>query len=136
MKLAKTALVTMVACALVGAEAVPAVAAKKVAPSAWTLTAAGPTSKGASVNPVMKKPRRIGLVVTKHGKRVGLVPLGTQSGSPKIPWNLRVNGKVLTSGTYVVQLKVFTSAGKPTKIPGPPSYKLVIHKGHVTVKKA
>jgi YVTN family beta-propeller protein len=106
------------------------------APSAWTLTAAGPIGKGAIVRAVLKKPRLIGLVVYKLAKHklVGFVPLGRHSGSKqRIRWNLKVNGKTLQNGSYEVDLKVFTAAGKPTNLPGPSPERLVISKGRVRV---
>jgi YVTN family beta-propeller protein len=106
------------------------------APSAWTLTAAGPIGKGASVRPVLKKARLIGLVVFRLPKHtlVGVVPLGRHSGSKqRIPWNLKVNGKTLKSGSYEVELRVFTAAGKPAQLPGPNAERLVIKNGRVRV---
>jgi YVTN family beta-propeller protein len=105
-------------------------------PSAWTLRAAGPIGKGVTLRPVLKKPRLIGLVVFNLAKHtlVGLVPLGRHSGSKqRIPWNLKVNGKTLGNGTYEVDLRVFTAAGKPTNLPGPRSERLVIRNGRVRV---
>jgi YVTN family beta-propeller protein len=108
------------------------------APSAWKLTVAGPVSKGALVRPVLKKQRLIGLVVFrvsghKHAL-VGFVPLGRHSGSKqRIPWNLKVNGKLLGNGTYEVDLKVFTAAGRPVNLPGPSPERLVISHGRARV---
>jgi sugar lactone lactonase YvrE len=107
-------------------------------PSAWTLTAAGPVGKGAIIHPVLKKPRLIGLAVFKLPKRtlVGFVPLGRHSGSKqRIRWNLKVNGKRLANGTYEVDLKIFTGAGKPTNLRGPRPERLVIHNGRVRVSR-
>lgn len=104
---------------------------ERVLPSAWKLTAAGPTNKGAILRPVLQKPRLIGLVVYKLPKRtlVGLVPLGHHSGSrQRVRWNLEVDGRTLPNGTYEADLKVFSAAGKPTNIPGPrPEYLVVSH---------
>jgi hypothetical protein len=107
-------------------------------PSAWTLTAAGPIGKGAIIHAVLKKPRLIGLAVFKLPKRtlVGFVPLGRHSGSKqRIRWNLKVSGKTLRNGTYEVDLRVFTAAGKPTNLPGPRPERLAIHNGRVRVSR-
>ncbi len=103
-------------------------------PSSFTLSAAGTVSHGVTVKPVMKKRRSIGLVVFSQPKHIeiGTVPLGTHSGHPSIHWNLKVHGKVLGSGSYVISLRVFAS-GKPTKIPPPPSRKLTISGQYVRV---
>jgi hypothetical protein len=103
-------------------------------PSSFTLSAAGSVSQGVTVKPVMKKQRSIGLVVFSQPKHteVGTVPLGTHSGRPSIHWNLKVHGKLLGSGSYVISLRVFAH-GKPTKIPPPPSKKLTISGQHVRV---
>jgi hypothetical protein len=108
------------------------------APSAWRLTAAGPLRKGATVRPVLKKPRLIGLVVfrlRKHKRTlVGFVPLGRHRGAKQqIHWNLKVNGKALQAGSYEVDLRIFTATGKPTKIAGPRPEKLVIRHRRVRV---
>jgi hypothetical protein len=101
-------------------------------PGAWRLTAAGPTRKGAIVRPVLRKPRRIGLVVLAlpSNAPVGFVPLGRHQGSnQRIRWNLKVNGHALPDGTYEVYLNVFTRPGKPANLPGPKPKRLVIHNG-------
>jgi hypothetical protein len=107
-------------------------------PGAWRLTAAGPTRKGAIVRPVLRKPRRIGLVVLAlpSNAPVGFVPLGRHQGSnQRIRWNLKVNGHVLPDGTYEVYLNVFTRPGKPANLPGPKPKRLVIHNGTVRVRQ-
>jgi len=104
------------------------------APSSFTLSANGPVSQGVTVKPVLKKRRTIGLVVFRQPKRteVGTVLLGTFSGHPSIHWNLKVHGKVLRSGSYVISLRVFRH-GKPTEIPAPHPRKLTISGHHVRV---
>jgi hypothetical protein len=103
-------------------------------PSAFTLSARGTVSQGVTVKPVMKKRRSIGLVVFTQSKHteVGTVPLGTRSGRPSIHWNLKVDGKLLGSGSYVISLRVFAN-GKPTKLTPPPARKLTISGQYVTV---
>jgi hypothetical protein len=97
------------------------------APSSFALSAQGSVSQGVTVKPVMKKQRVIGLVVFKQPShtQVGTVLLGTFSGHPSIPWNLKVGGKTLSTGSYEVDLRVF-AYGKPSNIPGPPPRHLVI----------
>jgi hypothetical protein len=102
------------------------------APSSFTLAARGKVNQGVTVKPVMKKRRAIGLVVSKHTRMVGTVPLGTFSGHPSIHWNLAVGGKKLRAGKYVIYLLVFKN-GKPSTIPGPPPRHLVISGSHVHV---
>ncbi len=104
------------------------------APASFTLTARGSVTQGVTIKPVMKKQRIIGLVVFSQPKRteVGTVVLGTFSGRPKIHWNLKVHGKLLGSGSYLISLRVFAN-GKPTKIPAPPPRKLTISGQHVHV---
>jgi hypothetical protein len=104
------------------------------APSSWTLSAQGSISQGATVKPVLQKQRELGLVVFKQPDRteVGTVPLGTFSGDPSIPWNLEVSGKLLSSGSYEVDLLVFAN-GQPTNIPGPSRHYLEISGQHVIV---
>jgi len=57
---------------------------------------------------VLHKPRRLVLLVQgvrHHRVIIGLVPLGDYSvGTFRIPWNLRVNGRLLDKGTYEVSL--------------------------------
>ena len=91
-------------------------------------------TQGVTVKPVMKKRRIIGLVVFSQPKHteVGTVPLGSHSGRPSIHWNLKVDGRVLGSGSYVISLRVFAN-GKPTKIPAPPPRKLTISGQYVHV---
>src|ERR1700727_1079609 len=104
------------------------------APASFTLAARGTVSQGVTVKPVLKQHRTIGLVVftqPKH-KEVGTVVLGTFSGHPSIHWNLKVHGKVLGSGSYVVSVRVFAK-GKPTNIPAPPPKRLTISGTHVRV---
>jgi hypothetical protein len=105
-------------------------------PAAWTLTAAGPISAGAIVHPVLKRPRLIGLAVERLPKRtlVGFVPLGRHRGSEQnIHWNLKVRGRSLGDGSYEVELRVFTVAGRPASIPGPPPERLAIRRGRAHV---
>lgn len=105
------------------------------APSSFTLSARGALSQGVTVKPVMKKRRLIGLVVFRQPKHteVGTVVLGTFSpGRPSIHWNLKVHGKVLGSGSYVISCRVFAN-GKPTNTPAPPPRKLTISGQHVRV---
>jgi hypothetical protein len=114
----------------------PAPFSGRIFPSAWTLTAAGPIGKGAIVLPKLKKPRLIGLVVIRLSdhKRLGLVPLGRRAGSQqRIRWNLKVNGRTLGKGVYEVDLKIFTAGGKPTSVPGPNPFRLVINRGRVRI---
>ncbi len=110
-------------------------ASTQPAPSSFTLSARGKVSQGVTVKPVMKKQRVIGLIVFRksHHTRVGTVLLGTFSGHPSIHWNLKVNGKTLSTGTYEIDLRVFAH-GKPSTIPGPPPRHLVItgNKVHVS----
>jgi len=63
---------------------------------------------------------------------VGTVPLGSFSGRPSIHWNLKVRGKILGSGSYVISLRVFAN-GRPADIPAPPPRKLTISGQHVRV---
>jgi hypothetical protein len=83
--------------------------------------------------------RLIGLFVVKLGKHahpVGVVKLGRHSGSKqRIHWNLKVNGKTLADGTYEVDLRIFTAAGQPTNIPGPPAKRIVIKNGRVRISQ-
>jgi hypothetical protein len=104
------------------------------APSSFTLAARGKVSQGVTVEPVLKKRRVIGLVVLKQPKlrEVGTVLLGTFSGQPSIHWNLKVDGKRLSSGSYQIDLRVFAN-GKPTHIPGPRPRQLTISGQHVHV---
>ena len=62
----------------------------------------------------------------------GTVSLGTFSGRPLIHWNLKVHGKVLASGSYVISLRVFKN-GQPTNVPAPHPRKLTISGRHVQV---
>jgi hypothetical protein len=103
------------------------------APSSFTLSAPGTVRQGVTIKPVMKKRRDIGLVVFKGPKRteVGTVVLGTFSaGRPTIHWNLKVHGKLLGSGSYLISLQVFAN-GKPTNTLAPPPRKLTIAGQHV-----
>ncbi|MBV8954635.1 MAG: hypothetical protein JO262_11315 [Solirubrobacterales bacterium] len=104
------------------------------APASFTLKARGAVSRGVTVKPVLTKQRTIGLVVFRRLKhtKVGTVPLGTYSGRPSIHWNLKVHGKLLGSGSYVISLRVFAH-GKPTNTPGPRPRKLTITGQRVTV---
>jgi hypothetical protein len=104
------------------------------APASFMVLAPGTVSQGVTVKPVMKKRRTIGLVVFRQPKRVevGTVLLGTFSGRPSIHWNLKVHGKILGSGSYVISLRVF-AYGKPSKIPAPPPKKLTISGQHVRI---
>jgi len=108
--------------------------AGEAAPASFTLSARGLVSQGVTVKPVLKKPRDIGLVVFRQPKHteVGTVPLGSRSGRPSIHWNLKVHGKLLTSGSYSISLRVFAN-GKPTTIPAPRPTKLTISGHHVKV---
>jgi hypothetical protein len=103
-------------------------------PSSFTLSARGAVSQGVTVKPVMKKRRTIGLVVFTQAKHteVGTVPLGTRSGRPSIHWNLKVDGKLLGSGSYVISLRVFAN-GKPANMTPPPARKLTISGQNVHV---
>lgn len=108
--------------------------AAEATPASFSLAARGTLSQGVTVKPVMKKRRSIGLVVftqPKHSE-VGTVVLGTFSGRPSIHWNLRVHGRVLGSGSYVVSLRVFAD-GKPTNMKAPTPRKLTISGQHVRV---
>ena len=104
------------------------------APSSFTLAARGQVSQGVTFRPVLKRRRLIGLVVFKQPRRreVGTVLLGTFSGDPSIHWNLKVDGKRLSSGSYQIDLRVFAD-GKPTHIPGPRPGRLTISGQHVHV---
>ena len=108
--------------------------AAEATPSSFTLSARGTVSQGVTVKPVMKKRRSIGLVVFSQPRHteVGTVPLGTRSGRPSIHWNLKVDGKVLGSGSYVISLRVFAN-GKPTNMTPPPARKLTISGQYVHV---
>jgi hypothetical protein len=108
--------------------------AVQAAPSSFTLAAQGNVSQGVTVKPVMLKPRVIGLVVYEQPRRteVGAVLLGKFSGHPSIHWDLKVRGKLLSSGTYTIYCRVFAN-GEPTSIPAPPSRQLVISGRHVSV---
>jgi hypothetical protein len=108
--------------------------AVQAAPASFTLSARGLVSHGVTVKPVLKKPRVIGLVVFKqpNHKEVGTVPLGSFSGRPSIHWNLKVHGKLLASGSYLISVRVFAN-GKPTTIPAPRPRKLTISGEHVRV---
>ena len=102
--------------------------AGKPAPSSFTLSARGTVSQGVTVKPLLKKSRAIGLIVFRSPSHteVGTVSLGTfAAGRPSIHWNLKVQGKLLGSGSYVIAMRVFAN-GKPTTTPGPPSRKLTI----------
>lgn len=104
------------------------------APASFTLSARGTVSQGVTIRPVLKKPRVIGLVVFRESQHteVGTVPLGSFSGRPSIHWNLKVHGKLLSSGSYLISLRVF-AGGKPTNIPAPHTRKLTIAGQHVRV---
>lgn len=103
-------------------------------PASFTLSARGLVSQGVTIKPVLKKPRDIGLVVFRQPKHteVGTVPLGSFSGRPSIHWNLKVHGKLLTSGSYSISLRVFAN-GKPTTIPAPRPRKLTISGQYVRI---
>jgi len=77
-------------------------------PHHFALSAHGPEANGATVIAVLHKPRRLVLLVQgvrHHRVIIGLVPLGDYSvGTFRIPWNLRVNGRLLDKGTYEVSL--------------------------------
>jgi hypothetical protein len=109
-------------------------AAVEGAPASFTMSARGLVSQGVTIKPVLEKPRVLGLVVFKRRghTRVGTVSLGSFSGRPSIHWNLKVHGKVLGSGTYVISVRVFAH-GKPTTTPAPPPRKLTISRQHVRV---
>jgi hypothetical protein len=109
--------------------------AGRPAPSSFKLSARGTVSQGVTVKPVLKKRRDIGLVVFRaYGRtEVGTVPLGTfAAGRPSIHWNLKVNDKLLGSGSYVISIRVFAN-GMPTSTPGPRPKKLTISGEHVHV---
>lgn len=79
-------------------------------PHHFALSASGPEAHGAAVIAVLHKPRTLVLLVQKvrHHRHVivGLVPLGHDPiGTFRIPWNLRVDGKLLGKGTYEVTLR-------------------------------
>lgn len=102
-------------------------AATVPAPSSFTLSARGKVSQGVTIKPVMKKRRVIGLVILKqsHHTQVGTVLLGTFAGHPSIHWNLKVRGRTLSAGSYLIELRVFAN-GRPSNIPGPPDRHLTI----------
>jgi hypothetical protein len=104
------------------------------APTSFTLSARGKVSQGVTIKPVLKKPRVLGLVVFKEPNRtkVGTVSLGAYSGHPSIHWNLKVHGKLLPSGSYLISLRVFAH-GKPTNAPAPHPRKLTISGQRVRV---
>ena len=104
------------------------------APSSFTLSAPGTVKQGVTVKPVLTKPRTLGLVVFRQPNHaeVGTVALGSFSGHPSIHWNLKVKGKVLGSGSYLISLRVFAN-GKPTTIPAPRPVKLTISGRYVRV---
>ncbi|MBV9001635.1 MAG: hypothetical protein JO304_21440 [Solirubrobacterales bacterium] len=108
--------------------------ALQAAPASFTLSASGSVSKGVTVKPVLKKPRTLGLVVFRQPKHteVGTMVLGAFSGHPAIHWNLKVHGKLLSSGSYVISLRVFAH-GKPANIPAPRARRLTISGQHVRV---
>ena len=109
--------------------------AVKPAPSSFTLSARGTVSQGVTVKPVLKKRRTIGLVVFRASehKKVGTVPLGTFGpGRPSIHWSLKVHGKLLGPGSYVIAIRVFAN-GKPTDTLGPRPRQLTIVGEHVRV---
>jgi len=108
--------------------------ALEAGPASFTLSARGAVNQGVTIKPVLKQPRTIGLVVFRQPKHteVGTVSLGHFSGRPSIHWNLKVHGKVLGSGSYLISLRVF-AYGKPTSIPGPRPRKLTISGQHVRV---
>ena len=108
--------------------------AVEATPASFTLSARGSVGQGVTVKPVMKKRRSIGLVVFTRPKHteVGTVALGTFSGRPSIHWNLKVHGRILGSGSYVISLRVFAN-GKPTHKPAPTPRKLTISGQHVRV---
>jgi hypothetical protein len=84
---------------------------------------------------VLKGRRALGLVVFRRPEHteVGTVPLGTfAAGRPSIHWDLKVDGKLLGSGSYVISLRVFAK-GKPTNRPGPSPRGLTISGQHVQV---
>ena len=112
----------------------PTAWALEAAPSSFKLTARGPVSQGVTVRPVLKKPRVLGLVVFKQPKHteVGTVLLGSLSGHPSIHWNLKVHGKLLGSGSYLVSVRVFAN-GRPTNIPAPRPRKLTISGQRVSI---
>lgn len=108
--------------------------ALQAAPASFTLSARGLVSQGVTVKPVLKKPRELGLVVSRQPTHteVGTVSLGSFSGRPSIHWNLKVHGRRLTSGSYSISVRVFAN-GKPTTIPAPRPRKLTITGQHVRV---
>jgi hypothetical protein len=108
--------------------------AVEAAPASFTLTARGLVNQGVTIKPILKKRRDIGLVVFRQPthREVGTVSLGTFSGRPSIHWNLKVNGRLLSSGSYSISLRVFAN-GKPTNTPAPPPRKLTISGQQVRV---
>jgi len=104
------------------------------APESFTLSAPGTVSKGVIIKPILKNRRVLGLVVFKQPRHkvVGTVPLGSFAGHPSIHWNLKVRGKLLGSGSYLISVRVFAK-GKPTNRPAPPARKLTISGQHVRV---
>jgi hypothetical protein len=108
--------------------------ALEAAPASFTLAARGTVSRGVTIKPVLKRPRTLGLVVFKQPKHaeVGTVVLGAFSGHPSIHWNLKVHGKVLGTGSYLISVRVFAN-GKPAHIPAPPPRRLTISGMHVRV---
>lgn len=108
--------------------------AVEAAPASFTLSARGSVSQGVTIKPILKKPRVLGLVVFRQPKHteVGTVSLGSFSGRPSIHWNLKVHGKLLGSGSYLISVEVFANR-KPTKIPAPRPKKLTISGRHVSV---
>jgi hypothetical protein len=108
--------------------------ALEAAPASFTLSARGLVRQGVTVKPVLTKPRDIGLVVFRQPKHmeVGTVSLGSFSGRPSIHWNLKVHGKLLTSGSYSISVRVFAK-GRPTTIPAPQAKRLTITGQHVRV---
>jgi hypothetical protein len=91
-------------------------------PRGFSLSVTGKTRDGATVTPTLAKPLHIGLLVEDitalPWHAVGMVRLGEQrAGTYPLHWNLKVDGKPLPAGNYLVFEEVLSSQNLPTGVP-------------------
>jgi hypothetical protein len=92
-------------------------------PKTFSLIAHGTVARGATVETDLSDGHYLGLFVRRQlsptvTHPVGLVDLGYHdAGSHRLAWNLKVAGKRLAAGSYLVPLEVFTPHGYPSGIP-------------------
>jgi len=97
-------------------------------PRTFSLVVAATVSGGATVGTDLALSNYIGLVVGRAlspelAEVVGVVPLGPHhKGQVRVHWDLKVNGKLLSPGSYQVNLEIFTHDRRPSGIPPTPFY--------------